>query len=385
MNAERLHIVALTLRRELSERNVVDALLTLVNACQAIGQQSNANTQQNLVSARDSFYSAVTGTLSDSFAPAWRRILVEMGGEELFGNNLRQRVQQILADNQMTPLVAHQSLQEILTKLQAFRDALDRVVAAFAHFEVGSEELAPGEAEITLLIPRDAVHERLGDFADELEEMKFILNTFSEVATGRIDDLKIRTISSTDLMVYLAAVPKLGAIVAKVVDFIVTQYKKILDIKKLQQEIERLELPDEISAKTKEHANTRMEAEIETFTVEIMNQYTVVTDDGRRHELTTQVRIALNKIANRVDRGFNFEVRIEPPKDAIKEADKAEEVKRAVQAIQAASVNMQYLKSEGPPILALPEKIESAAGAEAKPHEEVKHKKKGAAKKEGTE
>jgi len=289
-------------------------------------------------------------------------------------------VQQILADNQMTPLVAYQSLQEILTKLEAFKHALDRLVAAFAHFQVGSEILAPGEAEITLLIPRDAVHEKLGDFADELKEMKFILNTFSEVATGQIDDLKIRTVSSSGLMVYLAAIPKFGAFVAKVVDFVVGQYKKILEIRKLQQEIERLQLPDEISAKTREHANTLMEDGIEKFTVEIMKQH-VVTDEGRRHELTTQVKVSLNKIANRIDRGFNFEVRIEPP-TAPAGGDK--EIEQAVQAIQAASVNMQYMKLEGPPILELPEKIDSAADGEAKPDDEVKHKKRGGARKDDT-
>ena len=158
------------------------------------------------------------------------------------------------------------------------------------------------------------------------------------------------------------------------------QYKKILEIRKLQQEIERLQLPDEISAKTREHANTLMEDGIEKFTVEIMKQH-VVTDEGRRHELTTQVKVSLNKIANRIDRGFNFEVRIEPP-TAPAGGDK--EIEQAVQAIQAASVNMQYMKLEGPPILELPEKIDSAADGEAKPDDEVKHKKRGGARKDDT-
>src|SRR6266571_6550303 len=164
MNAERLHIVALTLRQEITEQNVIGTLQNLVSSLQSIVQSSNANTQQNLVSSRDAFYAAVTDTPSDSFTPAWRQILVEMGGEELFGKTLKQRVQQILADNQMTPGVAHQQLGEILDNLQAFKKALDQLLAAFEHFKIGSEELDPGEAEITLLIPRDAVHDKLEEF-----------------------------------------------------------------------------------------------------------------------------------------------------------------------------------------------------------------------------
>jgi hypothetical protein len=193
MNAERLHVVALTLGEEITERQVIGTLQNLINSLQAIVQSNNANTQHNLVSNRDAFYTAVTDTPSDSFTPAWRQILIEMGGEELFGKTLKQQVQQILADNQMTPGVAHQQLAEILTNLQAFKKALDQLVAAFEYFKIGSEQLAPGEAEITLLIPRDAVHDKLEEFIEELEEMKFILNTLSEVATGRKDDLKIRT------------------------------------------------------------------------------------------------------------------------------------------------------------------------------------------------
>jgi hypothetical protein len=353
MNAERLHIIARTLKDELAERETVSSLASLVTALQRIVQQNTANTQQNLVDARDSFYQAVTDTPSDSFTPAWRQILIEIGGNDLFGRNLKERVQQILADNQMTPGVAQEQLDEIHDRLESFSGALNQLIAAFDHFNIGAEELPPGEAEIALLIPRDAVDNRLGDFTEELEDIKFILNTFSELATGHKDDLRIRTLSSSGLMLFLAANPKFAALVAKVIDFIVGQYKKILEIKKLQKEIDRLDLPEEISQKTKDHANTLMEAEIDKFTVKIVNEYK--GKDGARHnELRNAVTISLNKIANKVDRGFNFEVRIE---NQIEEADG--ELKKAVQTIKSAATNMQYMKLEGPPILELPEKIKT--------------------------
>ena len=375
MNAERLHIVAVTLRREISGQNVVGSLQSLVNSLQSIVQSSNQGTQQNLVSSRDAFYTAVTDTPSDSFTPAWRQILVEMGGEELFGKNLKQQVQHILFDNQMTPGVAHRQLGEILTKLQAFKNALDQLVAAFEHFGIGSEQLAPGEAEITLLVPREEVHDKLEEFIEELDDMKFILNTFSELATGHKDDLTIRTVSSSGLMVFLAAHPKFAATIAKVINFVVGQYKKILEIKKLQREIDRLQLPDEISEKTKEHANTLMEAQIEKFTIEIVNEY-VGKDGERKNELRNAVKISLNKIANKIDHGFNIEVRIEPPTEPLENAKQEKELQGAVEIIQGASENMQYMKLEGPPILALPEKVESGKGGKSKAK---KHKTQAAA------
>jgi len=185
--------------------------------------------------------------------------------------------------------------------------------------------------------------------------MKFILNTFSELATGHKDDLKIRTLSSSGLMVFLAAGYGFAAIVAKAVDFIVGQYKQILEIKKLQLELDRLELPEEISEKTREHANSLMEKSIEKFTIEIVNEYHSGKDGERKNELRNAVKISLNKIANKIDHGFNFEVRIEPPK-AFPKGEEGEKIGKAVETIQAAAENMQYMKLEGPPILALPEK-----------------------------
>jgi hypothetical protein len=370
MNAERLHIVAATLREELRARSIIDKLQALTTSLQSFVQQNNANTQQTLVNSREAFYEAVSDTPSDSFTPAWRQILVEMGGEELFGRKLKQWVQQLIADNVMTPGPAYEQISEILTKLQAFKAALDQLVMALESFNIGSEELAPGEAEIALLIPREAVNDKLGDFADELNEMGFILNTFSEVVTGHPDDLIIRTVSSSGLMVFLAAHPKFAATIAKIIDFVVKQYKRILEIKKLHGEIERLQLPDEISEKTKEYANTQMDAAIEKFSVEFINESYTGTDGGRKNELRNAVRVSLNMVANRIDRGFNFEVRIQPPEAAGTDAA----AKQAVQAIQAASVSMQYMKLEGPPILALPEKPETAEG-EAKSKKRIPPKK----------
>jgi hypothetical protein len=362
MNAERLHAIAAALEKELSEREIIDTLQSLTSALNSAVQQNTPANQQQLVTARDAFYEAISDTPSDHFTPAWRQILVEMGGEKLFGTNLKLRVQQIIADNQMTPSVAHGELKEILEELKNFRDRLTELKTAFELFNIGAEELAPGAAEIGILILRAAVHDKLGDFTEELEEVEFILNTLSEVATGRKDDLKIRTVSSSDLIVFLYAAAPLACITAKVIDFVVGQYKKILDIKKVQLEIDRLELPVEISDKTKEHANKLMEKAIEEFSVTIINEFK--GDQGRKNELATAVKISLNAMANRIDRGFNFEVRIEPPDQNSK--DKTDMTEKAVRAVQAAAANMQYMKLEGPPILALPEAIDDGVSQKRK-------------------
>ncbi len=358
MNAERLHAIAAALRQEVHERNTLDQLQNLVNYLQAVSQQSNTSTQQNLSTGLRTFYAAVTDTPSDTFTPAWRRILDEIDGTRLFGQPLKQRVEKIIADNQMTPAVAFQELQSVLQELREFVTALDSTISGLRQFKVGSEQLAPGEAEITVLIPRQAVKDKLREFADELHDLESILNTFAQVSTSEKEDLKIRTVSSSDLLVYLSASPLLAACTAKAIDYVVGLYKKLLEIRKLRRELEKVGMPD-LSEQMKERANRTMSEGIEDVTVKIINEFYIGKDSGRKHELTNSVRVSLKRIANRIDKGFNIEVRIQPTQPP--EGDRRDEkVRKAEAVIQAAAPNMQYLRLEGPEILSLPEDSEAA-------------------------
>jgi hypothetical protein len=78
-----------------------------------------------------------------------------------------------------------------------------------------------------------------------------------------------------------------------------------------------------------------------------------------------ELRLALKKIANRVDRGFNIDVRVAPPETT--EAEEGEEADpeeaenlKYYEMIEAASENLQFLRLEGDPILSLPEKPEKS-------------------------
>jgi hypothetical protein len=80
----------------------------------------------------------------------------------------------------------------------------------------------------------------------------------------------------------------------------------------------------------------------------------LVVSSGRKNELTSLTRVSLNRIANRIDRGYNIEVRVATVEPDGKSAQgKAGD--EHIAAIRAATKNMQFMKLEGKPILQLPE------------------------------
>ena len=362
MNAERLHAVVIALQKELRDHQTVKKMESLVNSLRAVVAASNSSTQQALASSRTDLYEALRSASSDKFSPMWKELVRQLGGDGLFGQELKTKIEEHFETNQITPAVALSELEKELKALEAFSQALDDTAGAFGKFRIGSERLGPGQSEIGVLVPRQEVDNKLLEFAGELKELGFIMNTFAEVATGRPDDLHIKGISSTELMIFLEASPTYAACLAVAVERVVALYKQLLEIRKLHQQLNQQGVPEEKTTGITQHANSVMEEGITKASVEIVQKFYVGKDKARKNELTTRIVIAMNKIANRIDHGFNFEVRVEPPTAGQLEA-KDESLQKSVEMIQAASANMQFLKLEGQPVLRLPEGERAAKAA----------------------
>lgn len=103
-----------------------------------------------------------------------------------------------------------------------------------------------------------------------------------------------------------------------------------------------------------EHAEEIMEKAIEKIKTDLIAN-TPVADEGRKNELSNALSMDLRKLANRIDRGFNIEVRVEPIEiDEESEEEESEDVKR-VQAIEGAMKEMKFMNIDGKPILHLSE------------------------------
>ncbi len=216
------------------------------------------------------------------------------------------------------------------------------------------------------MIPRKAVNNQLNEFGKELQELNFIFGTFSELASGNRENYEIKSISSSDLGIYLAAIPPVAACIAHAAEKIIDIYKKLIEIRKHKAELKMLGLKEKEMQGITDHSNKIMKEGIETLTVEIVNNYYVGNDDNRKNELSNGVKISLNKIANRVDQGFNIEVRAEPeeePDEETGETDQQDKNQAFIRKVIEASETLRFLKLDGERILGLPEKAEPKKGS----------------------
>jgi len=90
---------------------------------------------------------------------------------------------------------------------------------------------------------------------------------------------------------------------------------------------------------------------IEPLVQELFQKYWTEQVANRRNELENDLRNALNAIANRIDSGYNIDVRAKAPSAPADDPKLTQDI----ETIQGATPELQFLKLEGPSILQLPE------------------------------
>lgn len=278
----------------------------------------------------------------------------------MLGVSLSNRLDEIFSRNQITPSVARDEILEVTSQVEQLSEGLSQLLAGFSFFEIGSESLEPGEAEVSVLIPRPAVGEDLKQLGDQFSQLERILGPFLELGDGSRPPIKVKTIASSDFAIYLAMLPGAAAVLANALDRILGSYQKILEIKKLRQEMSNQGMPDESLASVDSWASSRMMDDIDAASSEIV-EATPGLDKGRAEELKTELRRSMRELAMRIDVGFNIDVRAEPP-DPAEEEDGQESssdgsdsslLRQQVQVIIDVSPRLKFINPSGRPILSL--------------------------------
>ena len=342
----------------MSRVGIVNLIDQAVQALQnQINQPQQPNHQQQLTNNLTKAYAMLQDSPIDEFSPAWRDAMSELGVSDEFGARLEARVRGIFERNQITPQTALEELKKLQQELSDTENHLVGLANGLEYFGVGEDALEWDECEVGIIIPRTYVKDNLKEFGSELVELEKTLLVFSELATGQRQPLEIRQISSSELSVFLDYVPEIGACIAVAVERIVALYKQLLEIKKLKKELVAQDVPEENLSGIDDHAASIVCPKLDEIATDLMKKYGDHLDPSRKKEVSIEIRRSLSKLANRIDRGFNIELRVATQKEG-KEVDLTEEERSksdAISQILESASNIEYLEQAGEPVLFLPE------------------------------
>jgi hypothetical protein len=370
MNAERLHAIALALKQEMAEADTPNLLNQLVASLRAeVASPSEPGPQQEVSRLRSELNEKLAQAPSNGFSPTWREALEELGITDLVGDRLREQIESIFERNVITPSAAADELAPIAERVQELYSSLDQLHAGFKFLSVGAEELEPGEVEIGFLIPRKAVREDLELLGMEFIKLEQILGPFAELATGTREAVRVRTISSSSFAAFLESAPATALIVASAMERLIAAYKNVLEIRVARQKLKEAGASDKTLKAVSHDAEASMEKAIGKLVTEMLKE-AKVAEPARKNELRMELKVSLNGLANRIDKGYSVDVRVgelpPPPGPDDENAEpesKEERAKRViVQQVQAMQESLKYTNPTGEPILSLPESTADTAG-----------------------
>lgn len=357
MNVEILNSIINKIGNDNRDLEIDAYFKNAINALESSVEYTNEiEYQQDLSNNLKSLYGKLKKSVVNNFSPAWNQILLELGIDEIGGEKFLIIIEGIFRKNKITPIIALEELKVLYEKYNNAMEAFSDIARGFSKLKIGVDELEKEECEIGVLIPRTFIENDLGSLGNEIKELNFIFNTYSELITGEKHSFKLRNLSTSDPLITVTTVVAIAAGIAKTIGWLIDNYKKLIEIKIKKKELSQLGVKDEDLKGIEDHSNDFMKNAIEGIVKKISKEYKGNGDEERTNELLSGIGISLNKIANRIDKGFNFEVRIKIDKSM--EDEKSEDnkhSKKEIKEILKASEHLQYLKLVGDPILSLPE------------------------------
>jgi hypothetical protein len=364
VNTERFRVIAGEVLDEMSSLQLLSNLESLVAGLDVLASQPSDAAAQARISEARTALQALENAPSNEWPASDRQVLDELSISDVLGDRLLASIEEILSRNEITPAVAASEIRPAFDRARSVNASLEAIVAAFNFFGIQPPRIGT-DAEIVVAIPRDAVHEHLGELGREFEELWRIIAPFQELMTGSRGDVSVASISSSMFGLELLVIPAMAYGIARAVNEILSVYKNILDIRLARQQLRDSGVPDDALSAVDEHANSIMSTNNEALATTLVAELPVAPsiDEGRKNELAIEIRLSLNAIANRIDKGYEIDIRA--PDEPTKDTDEAEssdetplnsgEQLRFREELRDLSRRLRNFKVEGASILTLPE------------------------------
>lgn len=366
MNAQRLVALANILEGELRSSNAVKVLKELTTTVQAAINSPNESTQRAVETVVSSLRSSLESAQTNQLSPGLRGDLAELKvgdvpATQLVGRGLLEELN-VVFENGYTSVQTLDQVRVIQEQVAALSTALQSLTQGVAGLSLPSEDLPVGESVVGMTVPRVEVRDGMRELIKELLFFDKLITDLSECVDGQARDPQVMSLRSSDFGIDVSTTLDVAGIFALIVKGVQLALAKINKYRKLKADAEELGVAETVEAIDRKSTEA-LETAVEEIEAEVF-QHCKLDDTGRINELKTSIKFKINGLANRLERGFSFEVRTALP---AKPDDKATQMGQMVTALSQIS----FEPITGPRLLALPEgedeQVDGGGAADKKP------------------
>lgn len=294
----------------------------LVEQLDAAGAALEQFTQTRSESHVADFRAKLTAALSSAddvepelLQPYAQQVISDLGLGPLLPPEVRRTVDALVSRHGFDSAALSDAIRKQAKTYGARIAHVKQLDASLRGLSAEYTEVESERAEVGLLLPREAVGDKLPDLSKEFDKLSYLARAVNEL-TGQPDyDSRVVTISSSWWQIFLDIPVEQIALWTFAIERIVALFKSNLEIKNLQKQLGEREIPESILKAISDEVDKKVAAELQTIAHDIVQQFGKIEEPGRRNEVETQLRQGLNYLARRMNQGAQVELNVGVPEE----------------------------------------------------------------------
>lgn len=290
----------------------LDAAATaLEQFTQSRGESDIAEFRSKLAGALD----ATDDLAPELLQPYAQQVINDLGLKSLLPPEVRKKINAVVTEHGFDSAALSAAIKKQTKEYSAQINYLKQLDASLRGLYAEYTEVEPERAEVGLLLPREAVGDKLPDLSKEFDKISNLARAVNEL-TGQPDyDSRVVTISSSWWQIFLDVPVEQIVLWTVAIERIVGLFKSNLEIKNLQKQLGEREMPEAILKAISDEVERKVTAGLATIAQDLSQQFGKIDDAGRRREVETQLRQGLHYLARRMNQGAQVEINVGVPDD----------------------------------------------------------------------
>lgn len=324
--------------KEIGHAVLIQNIITALNAVAA--NPANPEIAKSFKTQLDQCRVKLESSRLNRVRPILHSILSSINAPEFIGTRLSDRILREIAENHAAPALAVQGLSALYNQVAVFYENIVTIDNAFTKLQVEYDELDEGESEIGLLVPRNENASSLKELSKEFSDWHNALTQISQLFDITSGPLQIRTCSTTDWMIYLAATPPILKGLSICIQGVNTILRDLIATRSLIEQLVSKTGPSKHTDALLEENDSKLSKNIRDFAEKIVDEHAAQSlDQGTKNEMKNGITVALKTIALKLNNGAKIELRMIPhavPEEASDEGASDDEQKTSQQELDRA-------------------------------------------------
>ena len=255
----------------------------------------------------------------NNMTPSCVKIAQEIGAEIYYGVTMADTIESVLSINNFNISAVVTEFNSLKTERDKYFENLKSLNSIFESFDLEMHWWSDmSKYEVGILMPKTLTDgNEVPKVTKHLNKWNQIIKDINEITGNESRDV---TIAFQDIgsLEYFFQSPELTATALITgVERIAALYKKILEIRKIRQDLKKYDFPKKDQEAAASHESEVSEKEITSITEEIISEYGKKRfEGGRRNELKNALNLHLIWIARQIDKGEVVEIitpEVSPP------------------------------------------------------------------------